>query len=138
MTWSGHFWWPLKGCGDPRDWGKGKLTLNTWEARSWSASQQFWADGRERHLGELFQTHKGQEGHWEQPVWIYEGEIMLNQPDHCLQRDDWLLAIGLPSYDSSALMRPLIITTGTEMDWSESTGNQNRREHGFAVRMATC
>ena len=32
---------------------------------------------------------KSKEGDWEQPTWIYKGEIRLNQPDSFLQRVDW-------------------------------------------------
>lgn len=31
-------------------------------------------------LGKHFQSHEGTEGNWELSVWIYEGEMILNQP----------------------------------------------------------
>lgn len=39
----------------------------------------------------ILQTCKGQEGHQEQPAWIDEGEIMLDQPDRFLQGDNQLV-----------------------------------------------
>jgi len=37
-----------------------------------------------------FQAPGGQEGHWEQPVEIYKGQVTPDQLDYTEQQENWL------------------------------------------------
>lgn len=43
-----------------------------------------WEGGGASNHGKHFQTCEGHEGDQEQSVWVYKGEIMLNQHDNPL------------------------------------------------------
>lgn len=47
-------------------------------------------DDEANNRGSLFQTYEGQEGGWEQPTRIYEGESVFYKPESLLQSDGLL------------------------------------------------
>lgn len=48
-------------------------------------SHSSWEDDEATNNGSLFQTYEGQEGGWEYPARIYEGETVFYKPESLLQ-----------------------------------------------------